>query len=116
MHSEFVVESRGCVLGVAVRECIVSVFSVLVSFWFFLVGGGGGGYVAFNTVQVISRQVVGRAEEASTYSFSGLCTANCLPTASNYHLRRPCREPNPGLRGRRLECYHSAIVAPCTCK
>ena len=27
-----------------------------------------GFYVAFNTVQVISRQVVGRAEETSTYS------------------------------------------------
>ena len=28
-------------------------------------------YVAFNTVQVISRRVVGRAEETSTYSTSG---------------------------------------------
>ena len=28
-----------------------------------------GFYVAFNTVQVISRQVVGRAEETSTYIF-----------------------------------------------
>ena len=42
-----------------------------------------GFYVAFNTVQVISRQVVGRAEETSTYSSLGFCTVNCRPTASN---------------------------------
>ena len=36
-----------------------------------------GFYVAFNTVQVISRRVVGRAEETSTYSLSGFCK---LPT------------------------------------
>ena len=36
-----------------------------------------GFYVAFNTVQVISRWVVGRAEETSTYSPSGFCK---LPT------------------------------------
>ena len=35
-------------------------------FFFFFGGGGGGVYVAFNTVQVISRRVVGRAEETST--------------------------------------------------
>ena len=53
-----------------------------------------GFYVAFNTVQVISRRVVGRAEETSTYSSSGFCTVNCRPTASNYQLShlRPCRE------------------------
>ena len=39
-------------------------------------------YVTFNTVQVISRRVVGRAEETSTYSSSGFCTVNCRPTAS----------------------------------
>ena len=73
-----------------------------------------GFYVAFNTVQVISRQVVGRAEETSTYSSSGFCTVNCRPTASNYQLShlRPFRELNPGLRGGRRECYHSATVAP----
>ena len=27
---------------------------------------------------------------------------------------RPCREPNPGLRGGRREFYHSATVAPCS--
>ena len=34
--------------------------------------------------------------------------------ASNYQLShlRPCRESNPGLRGGRRECYHSATVAP----
>ena len=74
-----------------------------------------GFYVAFNTVQVISRRVVGRAEETSTYSSSGFCTVNCRPTASNYQLShlRPCREPNPGLRGGRRESYNSATVAPC---
>ena len=65
-----------------------------------------GFYVAFNTVQVISRRVVGRAEEASTYSSLGFCTVNCRPTASNY------QESNPGLRGGRQECYHSATMAP----
>ena len=71
--------------------------------------------VAFNTVQVISRRVVGRAEETSTYSSLGFCTVNCRPTASNYQLShlRPSRGSNPGLRGGRRECYHSATVAPC---
>ena len=35
------------------------------------------------TVQVISRWVVGRAEETSTYSSLGFCTVNGQPTASN---------------------------------
>ena len=35
-----------------------------------------GFYIAFNTVQVISRWVVGRGEETSTYSSSGFCTVN----------------------------------------
>ena len=56
-------------------------------------------YVTFNTVQVISRWVVGRAEETSTYSSSGFCTVNCQPTASNYQLShlRLYRESNPGV-------------------
>ena len=56
-----------------------------------------GFYVTFNTVQVISRRVVGRAEETSTYSSLGFCTVNCRPMASNYQLShlRPCRELNP---------------------
>ena len=76
-----------------------------------------GFYVAFNTVQVISRRAVGRAEETSTYRSSGFCTVNCRPTASNYQLSnlRPCREPNPGLRVGRQECYHFATVAPIVC-
>ena len=71
-------------------------------------------YIAFNSVQVISRRVVLWAEETSTYSWSRFCTVNCRPTASNYQLShlRLCREPNPGLRGGRRECYHSATVAP----
>ena len=73
-----------------------------------------GFYVTFNTVQVISQHVVERAEETSTYRLSGFCTVNCRPTASNYQLShlRPGRELNPGLRGGRRECYHSATVAP----
>ena len=73
-----------------------------------------GFYVAFNTVQVISRRVVGSGEQTSTYSSSWFCTVNCQPTASNYQLShlRPCRESNPGLRGGRRECYHSSTVAP----
>ena len=73
-----------------------------------------GFYVAFNTVQIISRRVVGRAEETSIYSLLGFCTVNCRPTANNYQLShlRPCRESNPGLRGGRRVCYHSATVAP----
>ena len=42
-----------------------------------------GFYITFNTVQVISRWVVGRVEETSTYSLSGFCTVNCRPAASN---------------------------------
>ena len=73
-----------------------------------------GFYIIFNTVQVILRWVVGRAEETSTYSSLGFCTVNCRPTASNYQLShlRPSRGSNPGLRGGRRECYHSATVAP----
>ena len=43
-----------------------------------------GFYVAFNTVQVISQRVVGRAEETSTYNWSSFCTVNCRPTVSNW--------------------------------
>ena len=32
------------------------------------------------------RGVAGRAEETSTYSWSGFCTVNCRPTESNYQL------------------------------
>ena len=73
-----------------------------------------GFYIAFNNVRVISQWAVGRAEETSTYSSLGFCTVNCRPSASSYQLShmRPCREPNPGLRGGRRECYHSVTVAP----
>ena len=73
-----------------------------------------GFYVAFNTVQVISQRVFGRADETSTYSWSRFCTVNCRPTASNYQLShlRSSREPNPELRDGRRECYHSATLAP----
>ena len=73
-----------------------------------------GFYITFNTVQVISQRVVRRAEETSTLSLLGFFTVNCQPMASNYQLShlRSCRESNPGLRGGRRECYHSATVAP----
>ena len=73
-----------------------------------------GGLHHFQHCKVISRWVVGRAGETSTYSNSGFCIVNCRPTASNYQLShlRPCLEPNPGLRGERRECYHSAAMAP----
>ena len=71
-----------------------------------------GVYVTFNTVQVISQQVVGRAEETSTYSSLGFCTVNCQTTASNYQFShfRPCgdRTLASEVGG---ECYHSATVA-----
>ena len=48
------------------------------------------------------------------FLFGVLCTVNCRPTASNYQLShlRPSRGSNPGLRGGRRECCHSATVAP----
>ena len=45
-----------------------------------------GFYVVFNTVQVISQRVVGRAEETSTHSWSRFCTVNCRPISSNFQL------------------------------
>ena len=74
-----------------------------------------GFYIAFNTVQVISRWVVGRAEETNTYSWSMFCTVNCQPVTSNYQLShlRSGQEPKSDLRDGRRECYHSAgTVAP----
>ena len=71
-----------------------------------------GFYIAFNTVQVISRRVIGRAEETSTYSSLGLCTVNCQPTASNYQLShlRPSRGSNPDLRGGRLSNDKNTVL------
>ena len=40
----------------------------------------------FQHCKVISRLVVGRADETSTYSWSRFCTVNCRPMASNYQL------------------------------
>ena len=73
-----------------------------------------GFYVAFNTVQVISGRLVGRAEETSTYSWSRFCTVSCWPTASNYQLShfRSGLEANSNLRGGRRECYHSVTMPP----
>ena len=35
------------------------------------------GFTSLSTLQVISRWIVGRAEETSTYSSLGFCTVNC---------------------------------------
>ena len=52
-------------------------FMDFIQTWHTHVFGSGfiylGLYVAFNTVQVISRWVVGRAEETSTYNWSRFC-------------------------------------------
>ena len=81
-------------LGFYCDICFILFIMMIFFFFFFFLGGGGGGclfpkdfstrseqnffrhslylfiylgfYVAFNTVQVISRRVVGRAEETST--------------------------------------------------
>ena len=46
----------------------------------------------FQHCKVISRRVVGRAEETSTYSLLGFCTVNCRPTASNwFYLHSFCK-------------------------
>ena len=88
----------GCIVSIVIGVCSLNssrhvvMYYVIYLFRF---------YVAFNSVQVISRRVVGRAEETSTYSSLGFCTVNCRPTASNYQLShlRPCQESNPSLRG-----------------
>ena len=59
-----------------------STVKVLSSVYFIYLGF----YVGFNTAQVISPQVVGRAEETSTYSSSGFCTVNCQTMESNYQV------------------------------
>ena len=69
------------VTSVWVRQAKVGCSNLFICLFIYL-----GFYVAFNTVQVISRRVVGRAEETSTYSWSRFCTVNCQPTASNYQL------------------------------
>ena len=73
-----------------------------------------GFYVAFNTVQVISRRVVGRAEETQYIQFVRVLYCK-LPTNSKQLPAFPLetvRGSNSGLRGGRRECYHSATVAP----
>ena len=64
------------------------------------------GFTSLSTLQIITQQVVGRAEETSTYSWSRFCIVNCLPTASNYLLSylRSGRDLNSDLRGGRRVC------------
>ena len=73
-----------------------------------------GFYVTFNTVQVISWQVVGRAEETSTYSW---CQDSVLQTADQRQATTSF--PTWGRAGNRTpisevggESVHSATVAP----
>ena len=54
-----------------IRYCICG------NFYFYSLFIYLGFYVAFNTVQVISRRVVGRAEETSTITVCIVCTVNC---------------------------------------
>ena len=58
-----------------------------------------GFYVAFNTVQVISRRVVGRAEETSIYSSLGFCTVKLLTSGKQLPVfpleAVPGTEPHP---------------------
>ena len=102
------VEEKSNMLVLSAWTKYVSYLGVVVLLIFYLFGF----YVAFNTVQVMSQQVVGRTEETSTYSWSRFCTVNCQTMASNYQLShlRPCREPNPGLRGGRQEFYHVVLL------
>ena len=56
-----------------------------------------GFYVTFNTVQVISRWVVGRTEETSTYSSLGFCklSTNGKQLPAFPHEAMPGIEPRP---------------------
>ena len=78
--------------------------------------------VAFNTVQVISRWVVGKAQETSTYSWSRFCTVSYQPmpmtngpkTGPWLHSGNTLRSgfgSRPDLRGGRRECYHCVTMA-----
>ena len=64
----------GLSFSVDLLECTEINFSNQIVLFIYL-----GFYVAFNTVQVISRRVVGRAEETSTFSSSGFLYCK-LPT------------------------------------
>ena len=61
----YLIAEGDCHNGIALLESVFIYLFIL------------GFYVAFNTVQVISRRVVGRAEKTSTYSWSRFCTVNC---------------------------------------
>ena len=79
-------ENRASISEVG-SESVTILYKFIYLFWV---------YAAFNTVQVISRWVVGRAEETSTYSLSRFCTVNCRPMSSNYQLSHlPGTEPRP---------------------
>ena len=80
--SRFVIVSHTPVLSKPFVSCHSAAIAAILLYLFIYLGF----YVTFDTVQVISRRVVGRAEETSTYSSSGICTVNCRLTASNYQL------------------------------
>ena len=70
-----------------------------------------GFYVAFNTVQVISRRVVGRAEGTSTYSWSRFCTVNCRSTESNYQMEEGVVKIDQELRGVKVKWTEAEVEA-----
>ena len=92
-----------------------SIWKGMTCLWKWLLFWGGGGYVLLThcTGCITTGRFMGGGNQYIQL-VSRFCTVNCRPTASNYQLShfRPCREPNPGLRGGRRECYHSAKVAP----
>ena len=72
-----------------------------------------GFYIAFTTVQVISRRIVLWAEETSTYSWSTFCAVNCRPSSKQLAtFPHRIRVWTTNLRGGRQVCYHFATVAP----
>ena len=69
-----------------------------------------GFYVAFNTVQVIPRRVLGRAEETSTYSSLGFCTVNCRPNGKQ--LPAFPLEAMTGIKPRPQRCGYYVQTMP----
>ena len=51
------------------------------------------------------------SENEASETVNSRMASNYQSTMQLSHLR-PCRESNPGLRGGRRECYHSATMAP----
>ena len=69
-----------------------------------------GFYVTFNTVQVISRRVVGRAEETSTYS--SLRVLYCKLPTNGKQLQGFPLEAMPGIEPRHQRWEASVTTLP----